>query len=159
VLKEWPAADTAKLLSLYRLYFDRDWNFRLGGETKTNTRSAPPGPGSVRSKTPKPTRRGECALGKIPQNLRRFSLTEFGIPLFYVFRDKRVSCTQAAGVLPGLRVEPTLVRLMTKVGLCRVPERTVIFDSLVLGSRHDTDVRLRPFGHGGINPTSGFKMW
>jgi hypothetical protein len=30
---------------------------------------------------------------------------------------------------------------MTKVGLCRVPERTVIFDSLVLSSRHDTDVR------------------
>src|SRR4029453_12007527 len=91
--------------------------------------------------------------------LSRFSLTKFGIQLFCVFRDKRVRCTQAAGVLPGLRVEPTLVRLMTKVGLCRVPERTVIFDSLVLGSRHDTDVRLRPFGHGGINPTRGFQMW
>src|SRR4029450_9796546 len=75
--------------------------------------------------------------------LSRFSLTKFGIQLFCVFRDKRVSYTQAADVLPGLRVEPTLVRLMTKVGLCRVPERTVIFDSLVLSSRHDTDVRLR----------------
>ena len=64
--------------------------------------------------------------------LSRFSLTKVGIQLFCVFRDKRASCTQAAGVLPGLRVEPTLVRLMTKVGLCRVPERTVIFDSLVL---------------------------
>ena len=31
----------------------------------------------------------------------RFSLTKFGIQLFCVFRDKRVSRTQAAGVLPG----------------------------------------------------------
>jgi hypothetical protein len=41
----------------------------------------------------------------------------------------------------ALRVEPTLVRLLTKVGLCRVPERTAIFDSLVLSSQRDTDVR------------------
>ena len=40
-------------------------------------------------------------------NLWRFSLTKFGIPLFYVFRDKRVGRTQATDVLPGLRVEPT----------------------------------------------------
>jgi len=57
----------------------------------------------------------------------------------------------------GLRVEPTLVRLMTKVGLYRVPEATVIFDSLVLSSRHDTDIRLRQFGYGVMNPASEFQ--
>jgi hypothetical protein len=31
----------------------------------------------------------------------RFSLTKFQIQLFCVFRDKRVSCAQATGVLPG----------------------------------------------------------
>jgi hypothetical protein len=64
-----------------------------------------------------------------------------------VFRDKRVSCLQVAGVLPGSKVEPTLVGLMTKVGLCPVLERMVIFDSLVSDFQHDvsavTDRRYR----------------
>ncbi len=33
----------------------------------------------------------------------------------------------------GLRVEPILVRLLTKAGFCLVPERETIFDSLVSG--------------------------
>ena len=64
-----------------------------------------------------------------------------------MLRDKRVSCLQVAGVLPGSKVEPTLVRLMTKVGLCPVLERMVIFDSLVSDFQHDvsavTDRRYR----------------
>jgi hypothetical protein len=48
---------------------------------------------------------------------------------------------------------------MTKVGLCRVPERTVIFDSFGFdfATRHGRPAA--PFGNGVINPTSGFKMW
>ena len=33
----------------------------------------------------------------------QFWLTDCVIRIFYVFRDKRVSCTQAIGVLPGSR--------------------------------------------------------
>jgi hypothetical protein len=51
-----------------------------------------------------------------------------------MLRDKRVSGTQAAGVLPELRVEPILVRLMTKVGFCSVLEELMIFDSVVADS-------------------------
>ena len=133
-------------LSSYRCvdYILTEIGVSISVETPKQTPEACyPGLDRFGAKTLKPTHRGECAWVKIPQNLRRFSLTNCGIPLFYVFRDKRVSRTQAAVVLPGLRVEPTAVTLMTKVGLCRVPERSVIFDSLVLSSRHDTDVRLR----------------
>ena len=79
----------------------------------------------------------------------QFWLTDCVIRIFYVFRDKRISPMRGAGVLPGSRHggqgagngEPIRSELMDRA--CRVPERTVIFDSLVLSSRHDTDVRLR----------------
>ena len=159
MLRGCQTSDTTKLLSLCGLYLTDHGKIRRAGDTKTSTRD-PCASWSLGRFLQR--RRNQLAAASAPrqdsQNVWRFSLTKFGIPLLYVFRDKRVSRTQVAGVLPGLRVEPTLVRSMTKVGLRRVPERTVIFDSLVLSSRHDTDVPAA-FGCGVINPTSEFKMW
>jgi hypothetical protein len=136
------------LINCYRcdVYIDRMAKSSVGHRDQ-HARRPPRQAGSALPGTISARRRSQLAAASCSREgftkLSRFSLTKFGIQLFCVFRDKRVSCTQAADVLPGLRVEPTLVRIMTKVGLCRVPERTVIFDSLVLSSRHDTDVRLR----------------